>query len=103
MYVLRRTVGTAITISASDVLIRVRLAGIDWLGACALLEVTRGDGQPPDVPFELGPGERILLHPDVRFQVLRLSYATHDGTPARVVEFGIEAPRAMRIRKSEDP
>lgn len=99
MYVLRRTVGTAIAISASDGLILVRLAGIDWLGACALLEISRGGVVEPEM--ELGAGECVPLHPEVQFQLLRLSYATHEGTPARVAEFGIDAPRAIRIRKAE--
>ena len=100
MYVLRRTVGTAITISARDALISVRLVGIDWLGACALLQVTR-NGSPDASLLEMGPGERIALHSDVQFQLLRLAYATHEGTPARVAEFGIDAPRAIPIRRAE--
>jgi sRNA-binding carbon storage regulator CsrA len=99
MYVLRRTVGTSITIKASDAVIRLKLVGIDWLGACALLHITR-NGEPPR-PMEMGPGETVSLHPDVQFQLLRLSYATHDGTPARVAEFGIDAPRSIAVRRSE--
>lgn len=99
MYVLRRTVGTAITIAATESLITFRLAGIDWLGACALLEVTR-DGQAPS-KLEMGPGEWVELDPDVQVQLLRLAYATHGGTPARVAEFGFEAPRSIRIQCTE--
>lgn len=99
MYVLRRTVGTAITITASDMILQVKLVGIDWLGACALLHITKGNSQLEAI--EMGPGERLELHPDVQFQLLRLSHATHDGTPARVVEFGIDAPRSILIRRSE--
>jgi hypothetical protein len=101
MYVLRRTVGTAITIKASDFLIHVKLTGIDMLGACALLHVRRGDGPQEGEPLELGPGEQVQLHPDVRVQLLRLAYATHGGTPARVAEFGFDAPRSILIRPTE--
>jgi len=101
VYVRRRTVGTGITIAASDMSIDVRLVGIDWLGACALLHVARnGAAQPGTV--EMGPGETIYdLHPDVEFKLLRLAYATHGGTPARVAEFGISAPKAIRIWRME--
>jgi len=100
VYVLRRTVGTSVTILASDTPIRVRLAGIDWLGACALLQVFRGlDGEPE--LLELGPGERHELHPDVQMQLLRLAYATNSGTPARVAEFGFDAPRSILIQRTE--
>lgn len=99
MYVLRRTVGTSITISASDALISVRLAGIDWLGACALVEIAK-DADAPKL-LEIGPGERVELHPHVACQLLRLSYATHEGTPARVAEFGFDAPRSIRIERAE--
>ncbi len=99
MYVLRRTVGTSITIRANDAEIKLKLVGIDWLGACALLHITRNGGEPESM--EMGPGERASLHPDVQFQLLRLSYATHDGTPARVAEFGIDAPRSIAVRRSE--
>ncbi len=99
MLVLRRTVGTAITILASE-RITVTLSQIDWLGACAVLEVQR-DGKREEKPLEMGPGEIAQLHPDVRFQLLRLSYATHEGTPARTAEFGIDAPRSILIRRAE--
>lgn len=99
MYVLRRTVGTGVTISAADGDIEVRLVGIDFLGACALVKIQRNGGSAE--PMEIGPGERVDLHPDVQMQLLRLAYATHEGTPSRVVEFGFDAPRVIPIRKSE--
>lgn len=98
MYVLRRTVGTSITISARE-MIELKLVGIDWLGACALLQITRGTSEPKR--FEMGAGERMELDPDVRIELLKLSYATHKGTPARVVEFGIDAPRSIAVRRTE--
>lgn len=99
MYVLRRTVGTAITVRASDVRIGLRLVDIDFLGACAVVKVTRDDIEVE--PLELGPGEEVSLHPDVRLKLLRLSFATHEGTPARTAEFGFDAPRSIPIRRAE--
>ena len=99
MYVLRRTVNTAITISPNDQKIVVRLVGIDWLGACALLNVSY-NGKEPEL-LEMGPGERVELHPYVHLHLLRLAYATNMGTPARVAEFGIDAPRSILVQRSE--
>lgn len=99
MYVLRRTVGTAIIISPDDMVITVRLVGLDFLGACALLQIKHNDEEVAHK--EIGPGETIQLHPDVQFQLLNLAYATHDGVPGRVAEFGISAPRSIPIRRAE--
>ena len=49
----------------------------------------------------MGPGEMVQIDPDVQFKLLCLSYATHEGTPARVAEFGIDAPRSIRIQRAE--
>ena len=53
--------------------------------------------------LELGPAEVADFgsHPELSFKLLRLSHATHDGTPARVAEFGIDAPRSIPIRRGE--
>ena len=102
MYVLRRTVGTSISITATDAAMLVRLVGIDMLGVCALLEVST-NGSPP-VQMEIGPGERVELRSDVQMELLRLGYATHEGTPLRNAEFGFNAPRStVAIKRTECP
>ena len=103
MYVLRRTVGTSITIGAGENQLRITLTDIDFLGACAILKVENGKEEPHRL--ELGPGEAADFgsYPEVSFKILRLSHATHDGTPARVVEFGIDAPSSVPIRRGEAP
>ena len=97
---LRRTVGTGITIRASDVAITVSLAELDFLGGCAIVKIERDNGQVTTVE-EMGAGEVRRLHEDVTLQLLRISIATHEGTPARVAEFGITAPRHIPIVRAE--
>lgn len=99
MLVLRRTVGTAIVISPDDMVITVRLVGLDFLGACALLHIKQDDKEVAHK--EIGPGEVLQLHPDVQLQLLTLAYATHEGVPGRIAEFGITAPRSIPIRRAE--
>lgn len=100
MYVLRRTVGTSIAIRASDVAIKVILTELDFLGGCAVIKIERDNGEDP-VEADMGAGEVRRLHADVTLQLLRISYATHEGTPARVAEFGITAPRSIPILRAE--
>jgi len=100
LYVLRRTVGTGITIKAKDVAITVRLTELDFLGGCAVIKIERDNGEAM-VEEDMGAGEMRRLHPDIQLQLLRISIATHEGTPARVAEFGISAPREIPITRAE--
>ena len=100
MYVLRRTEGTSISIRASDVEISIILIELDFLGGCAVIRIERDNGEPT-VEEDLGAGEVRRLHPDISLQLLRISIATHDGTPARVAEFGFTAPRSIPILRTE--
>lgn len=102
MYVLRRTIGTSISIRAVDVLFQLRLVGIDWLGGCALIDISRG-GTPDPVPLEMAAGQVERLHPDVQVHLLTIARGSHEGTPAQVVEFGFDAPRSIPIYRSEKP
>jgi len=100
MYVLRRTVGTSISILAKDVSINIKLAELDFLGGCAVIEIKRDNGE--DMQEEnMGAGEIRRIHADVSLQLLRMSYASHEGTPACVAEFGITAPRSIPIFRAE--
>jgi hypothetical protein len=99
MYVLRRTVGTSISVRPKEGELLISLEGIDWLGACALIGIRKETGE--ETKHEMGPGEIVQLTDDVRFRLLRLSYATYEGTPARIAEFGFEAPRTIPIRLAE--
>ncbi len=100
MYVLRRTVGTGITIRTKDVAITIILSELDFLGGCAIVKIERDNGE--EVKEEdMGAGEVWRLHPDVLLQLLRISIATHEGTPARIAEFGITAPREIAIVRAE--
>ena len=100
MYVLRRTVGTGITIKTKDVAITVILSELDFLGGCAIVKIERDNGEDT-TKEDMGAGEIWRLHPDVLLQLLRISIATHEGTPARVAEFGITAPREIPIVRAE--
>lgn len=99
MYVLRRTVGTGITMAAKDRAITVRLAELDFLAGCAVIKIEE-EGQDSKEE-DMGAGEIRQLHPDIQLMLLRISIATHEGTPARVAEFGITAPRHIPITRAE--
>lgn len=99
MYVLRRTVGTGITMTTKDMAITVRLVELDFLGGCAVIKIEK-EGQEVE-EADMGAGEIKQLHPDIQLMLLRISYATHDGTPSRVAEFGITAPRHIPIMRAE--
>lgn len=102
MYVLRRTVGTGITMKASDMLITLRLTDLDFLAGCAVVKVERKtEVEEESCIRDMGAGEIWRLHPDIQITLLRISYATHEGTPARIAEFGITAPRSIPIMRAE--
>lgn len=99
MYVLRRTVGTGITMKTQDMAIKVWLTDLDFLGGCAVIKIEK-EGQESKEE-DMGAGEVRQLHPDIQLMLLRISIATHEGTPARVAEFGITAPRHIPITRAE--
>lgn len=100
MYVLRRTVGTGITVRTPDVAITIILKELDFLGGCAIVKIERDNGEEEKTD-DMGAGEVWELHKDVTLQLLRISIATHEGTPARIAEFGITAPRHIPIVRAE--
>ena len=100
MYVLKRTVGTGITIGTNSDRIDLRLVGIDWLGGCALVDIQRA-GESKGPPFEYGAGEIVFLSEDVKMHILRIARASHNGVPIEVVEFGFEADPVIPIKLAE--
>lgn len=100
MLVLRRRVGTSVTFVTNDGDIEVVLAGIDWLGGCALIQILRDKISDP-VPLELGVGQVERLHADVTIHLIRLALDVRGGTRAGAAEIGFEAPKAVPIYRSE--